>query len=505
MSSQQLNYPRRRMPRFASILPLILLVLLSCKLFDRSEDLQATITAIQAVQTGLAGTSAALAPLAPTLTAVHPLPATPTQAPGLSETILPQDTATPTAGTPLPPDEHADERLMKSARILLFEDMSASRYIRLVKEALDRDDYFYVDVGSAKGWFKTQLLSGQSWDLVIAAAEAQRDFGGEFFEYLDNHLAKGEALIVENWDLDLSPQGYARPLFDRCGVAFQSDWFEPTLQVFYWTDLSHPIFNRPNLLQTGLRNVPGPWSGDMGDLMALKPGGGQDGESAQILASTNRDWNTDHGLIVSCVGGRMILQTFRSHEYHHDDMVALWQNYIDYTLRSHFAYTKQQAPPVAPTAAAPVSTTPEITRGATPGPDYSFPHPCSPWLNVRLLRSPIFQTDLFEHHAVGTFMTLQIEAVNISQTPIQVWDGDYSLEANLYEKPVTYTPQRAATGYLYIEQGGNMYQDLIEPGETWHTGIVFDVAPDATDWVFVLRPGFKFNETACEVRIPLTK
>jgi hypothetical protein len=50
----------------------------------------------------------------------------------------------------------AEDRLLKSAKILLFEDMSASRYIRVVKEALDRDNYFYIDVGSAKGWFKSQ-------------------------------------------------------------------------------------------------------------------------------------------------------------------------------------------------------------------------------------------------------------------------------------------------------------------------------------------------------------
>ncbi len=80
-----------------------------------------------------------------------------------------------------PPIDPVDRQL-KSARILLFENMSASGYIRIVKEALDRAGYFYLDVGSATGWFKTQLLSSVEWDLIIAAAEANREFGGSSWD-----------------------------------------------------------------------------------------------------------------------------------------------------------------------------------------------------------------------------------------------------------------------------------------------------------------------------------
>ena len=135
-------------------------------------DLQSTASAVYAQQTNLARTVTAIRGQVVLEGTLEPQVASATQSttpldpgpPGTTEAqIVP-----PTAFEP----EITDERLLKSAKILLFEDMSASRQIRLVKEALDEAGYFYLDVGSAKGWFKSQLLSGVEWDLVIAAAEA---------------------------------------------------------------------------------------------------------------------------------------------------------------------------------------------------------------------------------------------------------------------------------------------------------------------------------------------
>jgi hypothetical protein len=70
---------------------------------------------------------------------------------------------------------------------------------------------------------------------------------------------------------------------------------------------------------------------------------------------------------------------------------------------------------------------------------------------------------------------------------------------------VVYSPHKAATGYLYIENSGNLSQDLFQPGATARTALAFDVDPHATDWVFVFKPGIKFNEQVCEARIPLTR
>ncbi len=480
---------------------------LSCNLVDQAVHVQATLTAIQSIQTELASTGAVFTEVASRLNSTpepinHPTNIAATDsAPGV-------ENATPTnAQVESPPQTiDLDERTLKSAKILLFEDMSASRYIRLVKEALDRGNYFYLDVGSAKGWFKSQLLSSQEWDLVIAAAEAERDFGGEFFEYLSDQLDRGAALIIENWDLDFAPLGRARPLLEKCGVRFQSDWFQPELRVFYWTDPSHPIFNQPNALSRGLRNAPALWKDDLGDLLAVDLISSRTIGEPIILASTNAGWKSDHGLLVSCVEGRMILQTFRSHEYQHDDMVALWQNYIYNVLKSRFTLMNRAPPTPVMTSLPSPSASPVITEHApTPGPDYTFPHDCGGLLTVRLTRAPQFLRDLFEHHAQGIFLITYLEIVNQSNFAIQIWDEDYSLEGSIRGNPVQYPPHRAATGYLYIEQGTNLYQDLIQPGETWRTVIAFDVDPSGGGWTLILRPGSEFNEQVCEARLSLDR
>jgi hypothetical protein len=487
----------------------LVLFITACKLLGTSGDLQSTASVVYAQQTSLARTVTALAGQAVLEATSNPpasfstQPATPTQllSTGSIATVNPVLTQSP------PTLE--EQRLLKSAKILLFEDMSASRYIRLVKEALDEAGYFYLDVGSAKGWFKSQLLSGVDWDLVIAAAEAEREFGGEFFEYIDAHLERGAAVIIENWDLDNAPLGRVKPILDRCGVSFQSDWYEPEMRVFYWTDPADPILNYPNQLSSGLRNTPRLWHGDIGDLLEVKPRtqssmGMQSGE-AVILASDNHSSLNDHGLLVSCVGGRMILQTFRSHEYHHDDMVALWQNYIYQTLMHHFAYTKTSLPTPAATYMPVLATVTPLSTGPTPGPDYTFPHGCGPALSARLVEAPDYRRDLFEHHATGTFLILRLELVNQTTFPIQMWDHDYSVEGEINSKPVAYAPHAAATGYLYIERPSNLYQDLIQPGKTWRTSVAFDVPPEGRHWRLVLRPGSEFNQQVCEVSIPLDR
>lgn len=488
--------------RIAAVFLLLVVATLACRVVDRATELQATVSAVSSVQTALAATGMAMG----TLPVITPVPGGgSTNAP--TTTVVeagpaatdPIETAPPVDPTAVPLVD-ADERLMKSARILLFEDMSASRQIRLVKEALDRGEYFYLDVGSAKGWFKTQLLSGREWDLVIASGEADRDFGGEFFEYIDQHVAGGGSAVIETWDLDSAPSGRVRTLLNRCGLTVQSDWFEPNLRVFFWTDPAHPIFNRPNSLPNGLRNARALWRGDIGDLLALEPGAADRG---RILASTNPDRTTTHGLIADCLDGRLLLQTFRSHEYHHDDMVALWQNYVDYALRSYFRHSGRLAPPTAPTAVLPLQPTPSAIHPPTPGPDYSLPAACGPILSVRLLKAPQFQPDLFEHHAEGNFLILRLEVQNISQAAIQIWDGDYSIEARLRNEAVSYPLNQAASGYLFIEQPAELYQHLAAPGETFQTSVAFDVDPAADAWEFVLRPGIEFDHAACEARIPL--
>ena len=484
----------------------ILVVSLACNLLTRQQDIavEGTLAALHLEQTALDQTLQVFTAQAETRTStpdgtLQANLATGTAVSELAATLSASSIITSTTTAPEP-----DERLLQSARILLFEDMSASRQIRIVKEALDNLGYFYLDVGSAKGWFKTQLLSGTDWDLVIAAAEAERDFGGEFFEYLDNQVAKGAALVVENWDIDAAPSGKAGLLLRRCGLRFQVDWFMPEMRVFFWTLPDAAVFHQPNQIPNQLRNAAGLWTGDLGDLLQVDPRATNNANGPIILASTNPEMKTSNGVLVSCLGGRMILQTFRTHEYQHDDMLHLWQNYIYQTLKAHLAYTQQTLPTPALTALPTPEGTPTAS-GPTPGPGYTIEHGCDGILSVKLTDSPLFQKDLFEHHANGEFLILHLQLVNQSNFPIQIWDQDYFIEAHLRGKTLVYSPHKAATGYLYIENPGSLSQNLIQPGVTSRTSLAFDVDPLATDWVFVFKPGSKFNEQVCEARIPLTR
>lgn len=480
----------------------LLFTLPACNLFSRLPMLQTTQTALAGQQTELARTMAALVPAVDT--PVPDLTAEPVVVP---ETQTGGETPMPPISpgihvSPIPGDAPAlDDRLLKSAKILLFEDMSASRYTRLVKLALDEAGYSYLDVGSAKGWFKTQLLSPVDWDLVIAAAEAEREFGGEFYEYLTNRVKSGSSVVIENWDLDAAPDGRAGLLLDLCGLQVQEDWYLPDLPVFYWVDPAHPLFNHPNPMARGLAQAQPIWEGDEGDLMQVKPGSQA---NPLILASLNSNWTTDHGLISTCLGGQVILQTFRSHQFNQVDMVALWQNYIFQTLKNRYERVEKLAPTPGVTYV-PQDPPPTIVPAATPGPEYTFPHVCGGALTARITRAPLSTTDLFEHHANGIFIVLRLELENIGPEAVQIWDQDYFLESSVHGKPVVYGIQPAATGYLYIETPTRLWQDLVQPGELFKTALAFDIDPAAQELVFVLRPGSEFNQTVCEVRIPLTR
>jgi hypothetical protein len=484
----------------------ILVVSLACNLLTRPQDraVESTLASLHLQQTALDQTLQVFTAEASARTStpdgtLQANLATGTAVAGLEATLSGSPTITTT-----PPAPHPDERLLESSRILLFEDMSASRQIRIVKEALDDLGYFYLDVGSAKGWFKTQLLSGTDWDLIIAAAEAEREFGGEFFQYLDDQIAKGAGVVVENWDIDAAPSGKAGLLLGRCGLRFQADWFMPDMRVFFWTLPEAPVFHEPNQIPVQPRNAPGLWTGDLGDLLEVDPQVANRPNGPVILASTNPDMKSSNGVLSSCLGGRVILQTFRTHEYAHDDMVHLWQNYIYNALEAHLEFTRQ----TLPTPALTIQPTPagsSTAPGPTPGPAYTLAHGCDGIFSVKLTDAPLFQKDLFEHHADGDFLILRLQLLNQSTFPIQVWDQDYFIEAQLAGQSQVYSPHKAATGYLYIQNSGSLSQDLFQPGATARVALAFDVDPRATDWVFVFKPGVKFHEQVCEVRIPLTR
>jgi hypothetical protein len=100
----------------------------------------------------------------------------------------------------------------------------------------------------------------------------------------------------------------------------------------YWAEPDNPVFNSPNKVSRLAASLTDPaWEGDVGDLMKL-----QGGSTAQILASRSPGNTGTDGLITSCMEGRVILQTFDSHDYPTDNIIALWENYIIYSLTNHF-------------------------------------------------------------------------------------------------------------------------------------------------------------------------
>lgn len=469
----------------------IFLLSLACKAVSfLPVAMEGTREAIFLQQTSLSETSAAFTQLAYTAFAFTPT-LTLTPSPNTSSTVF-ASTDVSMDETAVAFSQYEFDRYLHTAKILLFEDMSASGQIRYVKEAVDRAGYFYLDVGSAKGWFKNQLLSPVEWDLIIAAVEARRGFGGELFEFIDRRVADGAAMVLEYYDFDSAPIGKSQQFLSRCGVEFHADWYEPDLRVFYWLIPDHPIFHEPNQIPNSLRNAPPIWKGDIGDLLRIKTNASHPIGDAHILAGTNALWKEDHGLLLTCLGGRVIIQTFSSHEYEYQQMVSLWQNYMYQALKGRFL----QSHPIVPT---PVMTQmPESTSDLIATPSVEGRVSCQGIFSARVVKPASVEKTLFEHNAKGVFLIVTLEVSNQSAFPLYIMDGDYALNGKVNDGEVTLYLDKAATGYLYIDGGSNLYQDVIQPGETWKTQLAFDVPTIEAPWYLVFRPGSELQEQVCQ-------
>ena len=257
-------------------------------------------------------------------------------------TDTPQPTvAPPTEPPPTQPPVESFEDWMKSASILLYDDMN--RYettFRFTKRALDGMGLSYVDVGDAKGLLKTQMLQPptvEGWDLIIIAAESKSGVQGEFFTYTVDALRDGSSVVLEVWYLDSVVRGAAGDLLAMCGVEFEEDWsmVPPREQIMWPLDDTHPVLRVPNsnLRFTDVTSFWG-YTWDIGDLMRI-PIGGSD---AQLLVGLNAKNKQNSGTVTVCVDDRLILQTFSSHQLTWDVMRLVWENYIYNALRARYDY-----------------------------------------------------------------------------------------------------------------------------------------------------------------------
>ena len=61
------------------------------------------------------------------------------------------------------------------------------------------------------------------------------------------------------------------------------------------------------------------------------------GGDATLLAGLSSSLQSQEAVLATCEEGRIIIQTFSDHDYAREDIVPLWENYIYWTLKNHFA------------------------------------------------------------------------------------------------------------------------------------------------------------------------
>lgn len=326
--------------RFIPSLLVLLLLVLACSLPGMSGEDPAIIETRMAM--GVQQTSMAIQQA--TLNAVAAEANRPTEA--ATYTPYPTYTIEPSAATvEVPAPEEADiKALIKSSNILIYEDMLGyPTLMPMVENTIDSMGFSggkVINAGDGLGTFKQHANSATEWDLMIVATEVRSEFSGEMFEMMYDHIDNGGAVIIEAWHLDKIANGKIAPILSRCGVRFQRDWirnyeYDPFDYSIYWLDKSHPLLSTPNTVQAPSYPYP-EWFTDAGDLIELSSGG-----DAVLVGGLQPSRHSDYGVLAVCLGGRMVIQTFSSHDYEWQTVQPLWVNYITYTLTNHYEYTQQ--------------------------------------------------------------------------------------------------------------------------------------------------------------------
>lgn len=234
--------------------------------------------------------------------------------------------------------------LIKSSNILIYEDiLGYPTLMPMIENTIDSMGFSggkIINAGDGLGTFKQNANSATEWDLMIVATEVRSEFSGEMFEMMYDHIDNGGAVIIEAWHLDKIANGKIAPILSQCGVRFQRDWirnyeYDPFDYSIYWLDKSHPLLSMPNTVQAPSYPYP-EWFTDAGDLIELSSGG-----DAVLVGGLQPSRHSDYGVLAVCLGGRMVIQTFSSHDYEWQTIQPLWVNYITYTLTNHYAYIQQ--------------------------------------------------------------------------------------------------------------------------------------------------------------------
>lgn len=253
--------------------------------------------------------------------------------PGQSQPPLAQPIDQPTI--PAPPTEVQPtptqdiSALIKSAKILVYENTDERGWGMWIQDALDGMGLKYTQTGSYSGHFMEYLNSGTKYDLIIVGAEDKDKISGEFWDVINTRLVRDKAaLIAEIWYLDREANGPISKILSGCGIRYQKDW--DVAESIYWWVPDHPVFNEPNTVLP-LIHYNRMWANQTGDRIRLGSGG-----DATLLAGLSVKPSSDGAVLATCYQGRVIIATYSDHDYHQQEIVPLWQNYIYNTLKNHF-------------------------------------------------------------------------------------------------------------------------------------------------------------------------
>jgi len=219
---------------------------------------------------------------------------------------------------------------MKTAKILVYENTDERNIGLWIRNALDGLGLTYTHTGSYSGHFMEYLNSGTKYDLIIVGAEDKDKISGEFWDVINTRLVRDKAaMIAEIWYLNTEANGPISKILSGCGIRYQKDY--QLAESIYWWVSDHPVFNEPNTVLPLLRYNRF-WANQTGDQIRLGSGG-----DATLLAGLAARSSNQEAVLATCYDGRVIIQTFSDHDYHEEDIIPLWQNYIYYTLKNHFA------------------------------------------------------------------------------------------------------------------------------------------------------------------------
>ncbi len=133
--------------------------------------------------------------------------------------------------------------------------------------------------------------------------------------------------------------------------------------------------------------------------------------------------------------------------------------------------------------------------------------PCADIFTVKVLEKPYFQAELFNARPEGRFLVVLMQITNHTTAPIQNMEmASFTLHASLVGKDLSIEPHKVSTERLVF----NTFGDYRNPAESvflpeWPVKIlvVFDVDPQAADWLLTFAPQASGLQRNCSVEIPL--